>query len=291
MKGDGDANGDGDGADYWVHIHEGDRYLGAGFLLTRGFVLTALHCLRSLPSDQALLRLELADGQSVSGRVCDAVEEADLALIAVRNAHAYAATLPQAPATDAPRADVRWNCRYVPPNEDAGTRLSGTVTHAPVDHRCLAGGVVPALQLRVEQALGSFAGYSGGPVETRTEDEAGPVVGILLEEKLNRLDPAQGSNVLFAATVRHAVERFPQFAVGHLRAVVTDPAPDPERPAAGSPPSGHASALSGVADLLTSLRQWEESGLITAAEAEKTRGRALKRLADGVRDGSGGSGS
>ncbi|MFG3258767.1 trypsin-like peptidase domain-containing protein [Streptomyces sp. NPDC048172] len=279
-------------ADYWVHIHDDDRYLGAGFLLTRGFVLTALHCLGSRPSDQSLLRLELPDGQSVSGRVCDAVKESDLALIAVRNAHAHAASLPQAPATDAPRADVRWHCRYLPPNEDAGTRLSGNVTHAPVDHRCLAGGVVTALQLQVDQSLGSFAGYSGGPVATepdRAEEVEGPVVGILLEEKLNRLDPARGSNVLFAATVRHAVERFPQFAVDHLRAVVTDPGRDPARPAAPRT-SARESALSGITDILTSLRQWEESGLITAAEAEETRGRTLKRLTDGSLDGPGDGG-
>lgn len=62
-----------------VHMHESGTYLGAGFLLTRGFVLTALHCLRGASADDAVLTLELPDGRSVPARRCDAVAEPDLA--------------------------------------------------------------------------------------------------------------------------------------------------------------------------------------------------------------------
>ncbi|MDJ1137099.1 trypsin-like peptidase domain-containing protein [Streptomyces iconiensis] len=313
---------------HWVHMYQADTYLGAGFLITRGFVLTALHCLRGLSHDDATLALELPDGRRVRGRKCDAVKERDLALVTIEDAHAHG--LPAAPRTDTARPAVAWYCRYRPPHETA--QLSGQVTHAPVDHRCVEGGELEAMQLQVDQILGSFAGYSGGPVEagerhagegegeggagtvpgtdTRTGlsgdpggdpapapgagDGAGdgsgderPVVGILLEQQLNRQDATLGSNVLFAATVRYAMELFPHFGVEHLRALVSAPRPGPSRSAADVPPQRSQLAgvendqlISGANSLLVSLRQWEESGLITAADAEENRSRTLKRLTD-----------
>ncbi|WP_326806902.1 serine protease [Streptomyces sp. NBC_01775] len=171
---------------HWVHLYESDTYLGAGFLITPGFVLTALHCLRGLSSEEAALTLELPDGRRLPGRKCDAVKERDLALVTVEGAHGH--RLAAAPRTDTPRPKVAWNCRYRPPQETA--HLSGRVTHAPIAHRCVEGGELEVMQLQVDQLLGSFAGYSGGPVEAG-EQERGerPVVGILLEQQLNRQDP------------------------------------------------------------------------------------------------------
>jgi hypothetical protein len=267
--------------EHWVHLYESDTYLGAGFLITHGFVLTALHCLRGLSSDEAALTLELPDGRRLQGRKCDAVKERDLALVTVEGAHAH--RLPATPRTDTPRPKVAWNCRYRPPQETA--HLSGRVTHAPIGHRCVEGGELEAMQLQVDQLLGSFAGYSGGPVEAG-EQERGerPVVGILLEQQLNRQDPAAGSNVLFAATVRYAMEVFPHFGVEHLRDLVSAPRPGPARSAADIPPPRtpprHEDLKSDAGRLLASLREWEESGLITEAEAAESRGRTLKRFTD-----------
>ncbi|WP_326686495.1 serine protease [Streptomyces sp. NBC_01795] len=266
---------------HWVHLYESDTYLGAGFLITPGFVLTALHCLRGLSSDEAALTLELPDGRRLPGRKCDAVKERGLALVTVEGAHGH--RLAAAPRTDTPRPKVAWNCRYRPPQETA--HLSGRVTHAPIAHRCVEGGELEVMQLQVDQLLGSFAGYSGGPVEAG-EQERGerPVVGILLEQQLNRQDPGAGRNVLFAATVRYAMEVFPHFGVEHLRALVAAPRSGPARSAADIPPPrarpGNEDILSDAGRVLASLRQWEESGLITAADAEEGRGRTLKRVTD-----------
>ncbi|MHA5053283.1 S1 family peptidase [Streptomyces sp. SD15] len=259
---------------YWVRIRKGGRPLGAGFLLTQEFVLTAMHCVRELSSDDCRAELELPDGRLIPGRLCDSVKGADLALIAVDDARSH--ELPLAPKTDWPRPNTRWRVTYCPPGES--TQLSGYVTHEPVDYPSLAGGGFKGVQLTVEQELGTYAGYSGSPVDT---DPKRPVVGILMEEQRSREDPNRGSNVLFAASVQHAMDQFPQFRVHRLRDWIL---------AAEPPSSGSASDDSDTAPdwipaheadvLLKRLKQWEEGGYITAAEAAEQRRRTLQRLGD-----------
>ncbi|RPF39300.1 serine protease [Streptomyces sp. TLI_185] len=267
---------------YWVQIDEGDLHLGAGFLVTRGFVLTALHCMEGVSSYDADLDLQLPDGQRVPGRLCDRIEDADLALISVVNAHAY--DLPVAPPTDRPRQDIPWKGSYRPPGEK--TRLSGQITHAPVSHQSEAGGEFTGLQLTVDQEVHNFAGYSGSPVDIDSA-EAGsrerPVVGILMEQELSRADGSPDTNVVFAASVLHAIERFPYFDVAHLRAAVAGeqlvlPAQQPRR----------AVPDSGVEAFLRRLRQLEEDGYITPQEAADGRAKALRALGDQLLGGAGG---
>ncbi|WP_326759836.1 serine protease [Streptomyces phaeochromogenes] len=274
---------------HWVQIDEGDRHLGAGFLITRGFVLTALHCLRRLSSSDARMDLQLPDKRRIPGRLCDSIEEADLALIAVEHAHAHG--LPPAPPTDWPRPEVNWHGRYCPPGEN--TQLSGKVTHAPVPYRS-RGGTFTGLQLTVDQLLGDFSGYSGSPVETdsdRPDPRERPVVGILMQEQLSRADGSSGSNVLYAASIRHAMELFPYFDVGHLRHLVSgQPAEVPAPQAIEAVPETEAtpeaddqqtrSPTTDTDEFLRSLRQWEESGLISQADADEHRRHALRKLSD-----------
>ncbi|MCT9083111.1 serine protease [Streptomyces fulvoviolaceus] len=271
---------------YWVRISEGDRCLGAGFLVTRAFVLTALHCLRVRSPDNARLDLELPDGRRVSGLLCDEIKDADLALIAVEDAHSHA--LPLAAPTDWPRPDVRWQSTYRPPGDH--TQLSGHVEHDTIDYNSVEGGVFKAIQLRVEQDLGTFAGYSGSPVNTipglhRHPEEHGeqarrPVVGILMEEERNREDPSRGTNVLFAASVLHAMERFPQLSMSHLRQQVS--VPQPRRPEELAPTQTSralsAQNLASTDAFLRQLQAWETDGVITPAEAKKERRRAIRQL-------------
>ncbi|MFI1488629.1 serine protease [Streptomyces sp. NPDC020747] len=269
---------------HWVRIDEGLRHLGAGLLVTRGFVLTALHCLRDLSSPDAVMDLRLADGRELSGRLCDAIKDADLALIAVEYAHTHG--LPPAPATDWPRPQVSWQGAYLPPGET--TRLSGMVTHAPVRHR-VEDRQFTGLQLTVDQEIGDFHGYSGSPVDTEGDPQGAlrRVVGILMEQEPRRDEAAgQGSNVLYAASVRHALELFPYFDVEHLRWLVSgaeglsaEPR-QPERPASHTEGGTQEGALADAQDFLASLRAWEESGLISRAEAEEQRRGALRKLSD-----------
>lgn len=200
--------------------------------------------------------------------MCDSVEDVDLALIAVEGARVY--ELPPAPPTDWPRPRVRWRGSYCPPGEDL--QLSGVVTHAPVSYHSAALGEFKGLQLTAEQDVDDFSGYSGSPVDTDPVERKGerPVVGILMEQLTSREDPTRGSNVLIAASVRHAMDLFPHFGVDHLRN------------GGHAPPARAAGRKAGqrVEDVLTSLRQWEEAGLITPQEAQSQRGRTLRQFGD-----------
>ncbi|MEU5599723.1 serine protease [Streptomyces sp. NPDC020298] len=280
---------------YWVRIRENGRHLGAGFFVTRVFVLTAMHCLRQVSSEDARLEVELADGQVMSGRLCDSVKEVDLALIAIEGAHAF--DLPLAPPTDWPRPQVRWSGTYCPPGEN--TQLSGRVTHAPIDYRSAEGGEFKGIQLTVDQLLGDYSGYSGSPVDTDPvkagrsdpfEREERPVVGILMEQQFSREDPTTGSNVLVAASVRHAMDLFPHFSIDWLRN--GGRAPEPQRAASqeSSEAAEEAAAQRATREadvVLRSLRRWEEAGLITSAEAQEQRRRTLRQLGDGALGGDG----
>ncbi|MFJ2008556.1 S1 family peptidase [Streptomyces chartreusis] len=283
---------------YWVRICEGERCLGAGFLITRAFVLTALHCLRWRSAGNSRFDLELPDGRRLAGQLCEEIKDADLALIAVEDAESHGLA-PAAP-TDWPRPEVGWRGTYCPPSEE--TRLSGRVTHETVDYRNAADGVFKAVQLTVDQQLGTYDGYSGSPVDTagaqaRHEQHGQtaprPVVGILMEERLDRADASRVSNVLIAASVLHAMDRFTQFSIGHLRNQVS--VPESHRPA---PPAAQAQqgdeehttpSLTSTDLYLRQLQRWEEEGVLSQEEATEERRWALRllrrRLAQGPVDG------
>ncbi|GAA4078695.1 trypsin-like serine protease [Streptomyces shaanxiensis] len=255
------------GDQYWVRISEDGRFLGAGLLLTRVYVLTAMHCLREARVQYGRLDLELADGRAVTGRLCDSVKDRDLALIHIEDARRY--DLPVAPPTDWPRPDARWRGTYCPPDEQ--TQLSGRVSHAPITYRSVEGGEFTGIQLTVEQGLGDYSGYSGSPVDT----DPG-VVGILMEQQYSRADPAQGSEVLIAASVRHAMDLFPHFSVDSLR----NGGHDPTEPCESAEQAPERNAVRDVEVVLRALRQWEEAGYITPEEAQEQRGRTLRKFGD-----------
>ncbi|WP_217205446.1 trypsin-like peptidase domain-containing protein [Streptomyces sp. AC550_RSS872] len=254
------------GGDYWVRISEGGRPLGAGFLLAPVYVLTAMHCLRGADTEYGRLELELADGRVMAGRLCDSVKENDLALIHIDDAHQYDLPLPP---VDWPRPHVRWRSTYCPSDEQ--TKLSGRVSHAPILYRSVEGGEFAGLQLTVEQGLGDYSGYSGSPVDT------GPaVVGILMEQQYSREDPSKGSEVLVAASVRHAMDLFPHFGMESLR----NGGQAPEEPCEPTGQAGGRNVVRDVEVVLKALRQWEEAGYITQEEAQEQRGRTLRKFGD-----------
>lgn len=271
---------------YWVDLFQAQRHLGAGFLLTRRFVLTALHCLHALDALDDQVDIALADERRVPGRVCGKVKEADLALIEIAASHEVALQVPTAQV--ALRGD-RWWGPYRPAPGEA--QLSGGIEHGAVRHTCEGGGSIEALQLTADQHLGDYSGYSGGPVEGGSPEGAPVVLGILLEQALDRQSAGhRAANVLFAATIAEAMRRFDHFDVGHLidalrppaesRAVAPEPSPPPLGPPPG-PPQSRLERQDVAESLLHNLRRWSEQGLIDPAQFAQARLRVLRRVIDG----------
>ncbi|MFI0937455.1 serine protease [Streptomyces sp. NPDC021020] len=256
----------GAGADYWVELSQGQRRLGAGFLLTRRFAVTALHCLRGTADGEAELTLTLADGTRVPGRVCRQDKEADLALVEISAGYGVAQPVPVAGVA---RGGERWRGPYRPAPNDV--ELTGWVAGGAVPYDCEGGGRIEALQLTADQHLGDYSGYSGGPVESAEEGQAPAVVGILLEQAPDRADPGRSANVLFAATIREVMRRFDHFDVGHLVAAL--------RPAVGPadvlPPPSPARRVDTLLDL---FQQMAEQDVLDPADVSELRYLALKRV-------------
>ena len=67
--------------DYWVEICQHGARLGAGFLLTRCYAITAFHCLTNMEPGDDSVDVTFATGETLPGRVYRRSPEADLALI------------------------------------------------------------------------------------------------------------------------------------------------------------------------------------------------------------------
>ncbi|MFI0895539.1 serine protease [Streptomyces sp. NPDC020983] len=274
--------GAGTGADYWVELFQGERRLGAGFLLTRRFAVTALHCLRGTADGGAEVTLSLADGTRVPGRVSRQDKEADLALIEISAAHRVAQPVPVAGVA---RGGERWRGPYRPTANDV--ELTGRVAGGAIPYDCEGGGRIEALQLTADQLLGDYSGYSGGPVEGADEGREPAVVGILLEQAPDRADAGRSANVLFAATIREVMRRFDHFDVGHLVDVLRPPPqPEPELVQAAPRPSPAAR----VDTLLGFFQQMADQAVLDPADVSELRYLALKRVFEAQERGRGGGG-
>jgi hypothetical protein len=283
--------------DHWVRIAAQGEYRGAGFRVTQGFVLTAMHCLRKLSSED-LLDLELPDGRVIPGRLRSSLSKVDLALVAVEGVSSRQLSL--AAATDWPRPDTRWSGTYSPPEEYKP--LSGRVTHAALRYRSREGGYFEGIQLTVEQDFGDFSGYSGSPLSTDPGFLAQPlaallrerpVVGILMEQQYSRAEPSRPTNVLIAASVQYAMGVFPEFSTGRLRDRLRNlrRARQPslgttEYASSESVVVSENGSVGGADGLLKSLRQWEDPGLMTSADADARRSPTVHHLGDHAGAGS-----
>jgi hypothetical protein len=254
---------------YWVDLYQAQQHLGGGFLLTRRFALTALHCLRGLPLDEHV-GIELADGTRIEGRVCQQDKEADLALIEIAAEHQLNVPIPTA---DVARDGDHWRGPYRPALHDIHVRgqVSGV---AP--HRCVSGATIDSLQLTTEQHLHNFAGYSGGPVESVPSDRhrMPAVVGILIEQIPDKTDDSRAANVLIAATIGEAVRRFDHFDAAHLIDVLRPPLPGQkdESPA--------AERIAAAEALLRQLDEWAERKIMDPAQIAELKFMTVQKLID-----------
>jgi len=117
--------------DYWVDIRQGDRRLGAGFILTTCYVLTALHCLDDLDVGNDAVDILIGGTESVSGRVYRRSHEADLALIDIPERDAIQLAVPNA---DRAMQGEKWRNPYRPSTRYA--EMSGNIDAFPIGYQC-----------------------------------------------------------------------------------------------------------------------------------------------------------
>jgi hypothetical protein len=178
----------------------GGRDAGAGVALGPRTVVTASHVLArraGLP-----VAYQPADGGAVAVEA-EAMVDVTLDAAALRLGEDLGGWLPVAPAVEGDD----WVVESPPPGNDP--TLSGTISDAGLRIENASGVAVEVLQLRVDQLLGDYRGYSGSGVLDRRRRA---VVGLLVEQKHLRLPapvgrPRPASNVLYAVPIGAVVER------------------------------------------------------------------------------------
>ncbi|WP_433305072.1 trypsin-like peptidase domain-containing protein [Actinoplanes sp. CA-030573] len=206
--------------------------VGSGFLLDGRTVVTAAHVVRE--KDVADLVVMAADGQAGVSRKQVAPEVDAAVLTLARPLHAEAVRL-----TFSVKPRASWQVTGgAHPN---AAYLSGEVTASSRKLINEQRHSMPVLQLKVDQDLGRFHGYSGSAVTV----DGGAIVGMLSEQvledsKVGAERVTRATNVLYAVPVESIVERFglsvPGGPVGGdwrdaLRLLCDELAEDPDLPA------------------------------------------------------------
>jgi hypothetical protein len=288
--------------EYWVEIYQGGTRLGAGFLLTSCYAVTAFHCLKGIAVDSDTLDVLFPAGETLSGRVHRQSQESDLALIDIPKSGNNSALVPLA---DRAVVGEEWRSPYRPSTRHA--YLSGTISSASLAYQCEGEGTVEAMQLECIQDVGDYSGYSGSPIERSDSGPAGStVLGVLIEQYPDQNPaynaPGRSSPVLFAATIAEILRRFDCFAVSHLLALLQPleseypsdfgsaempQRADPET--AANDPGVQANSSDDSIDMrirvadakIRALHEWQSSGILDELQVAPLKLRVAQSLVDG----------
>lgn len=172
--------------------------VGSGFAIAPTAVVTADHVVRD--ADPADVVFQPRRGAQAHVARIERDPEHDVAVLFLDTPLDGAFVVAQA------RAGASWRVTAQPLGNDP--RLTGTVTDLARTVVNRGGTPVELLQLRVDQVLGSYRGYSGSAVVV--DGPAGGVVGVLVEQVPHRQGrgQAEASNVLYAVPIQYVVDRF-----------------------------------------------------------------------------------
>ncbi|HLM22203.1 MAG TPA: NB-ARC domain-containing protein, partial [Propionibacteriaceae bacterium] len=167
------------------------RDAGSGFALAPRLVVTAGHLVRG----RAARELEFApvDGDALPVSEISSDDDRDIALLRLEEDTVVRLSVGRS------RGEVAWKVDSRPRGNDP--RLTGTITDARRRIINSRGKEVSVLQLQVSESLGDYAGYSGSPVQLRSNDA---VIGVLVEQLYLRLPPSVADGPL-ASTVLYAI--------------------------------------------------------------------------------------
>lgn len=178
----------------------GGKDAGAGVALGPRTVVTANHVLERRGDHR--VEYHLAAGRVIPVEAETQADES-LDVAALRVAEDLGEWLPVTAAVEG----GHWLVDSPPPGNDPA--LTGTISKVGLRMENARGMPLDVLQLRVDQQLGDYRGYSGSGVLDR---QRRGVVGLLVEQKHLRLPVQPGqrqpaSNVLYAVPIRDVVER------------------------------------------------------------------------------------
>lgn len=174
---------------------------GSGFALAPQVVVTANHVVRGHKAQS--LTFSLPGGLRVGVEQMDGDPTLDVAVLRLVGA------VPEVLAVGQPAEGARWRVETQPRGSDPV--LTGTIDATRRRLVNAQGYEVEVLQLRVDQQLGDYRGYSGGAVTALRP--RGAVVGVLVEQLNWRLRGPPGrlqpvANVLYAIPIQQVLARF-----------------------------------------------------------------------------------
>ncbi|WP_371668412.1 hypothetical protein OG985_12585 [Streptomyces sp. NBC_00289] len=253
--------------EYWVAISQDGVLYGAGFFVTRHFVVTSAGCLpvAGLGSE---VELRTAEGRGLRGVVDEIAEDVGLALVHV--------VVPARVDYPTPRADRAvkgdsWRAPYRP--GPAHPPLCGTVEDvlSPC-RRTDADRALSILELTVGEQLGLVGanGYAGGPVERHETGRQETVLGVLLEAEYARGIRGDQGSPLVAGDIGGVIDAFDGLNPHRMLGLLTerDPAamavetPDPPETPDGSRRDEVAAVMDAVEFGLRKFRDWAAEGIV-----------------------------